>query len=293
MVALPARIAEVGGLTIRRAFPRRGLRTVGPWCFADHFGPEVITPERGLDVGPHPHIGLRTVTWLLDGAVTHRDSLGSDQLIRPGQLNLMTAGNGVVHAEQADRIPGSTLHGLQLWVAQHDTTRHGAATFAHHSNLPQIDLHNGQATVFIGEFGGALSPADVTENLLGMDLELGAGTAVLPIRPDWEYAVYVVSGEVTVTGAHLNTGASAGELVPVATGLSEVTFTTQQATRLLVLGGAPLAEALFMWWNFVGRSRAEVAQALADWANFRNHGDDTRFGRVETDLPSIPAPALP
>ena len=147
MRTLTARRAEVGGLTIRRALPQRSLRTVGPWCFADHMGPEIVTPTQGLDVGPHPHIGLHTATWLFDDAVVHTDSLGSDQVIRPGELNLMTAGHGIVHAEQADQVRSQSLHGIQLWLAQPDATRDGPPAFTHHTDLPVVESGGSRATV--------------------------------------------------------------------------------------------------------------------------------------------------
>ncbi len=135
-----SREAEVGRFRVRRALPRRGRRTVGAWCFADHMGPADVTEGSGLDVGPHPHTGLQTVTWLVDGEALHKDSLGSEQVIRPGQLNLMTSGAAVTHAEEATGYYRGTLEGVQLWVALPERTRHGAAAFEHHETLPQGDL---------------------------------------------------------------------------------------------------------------------------------------------------------
>lgn len=288
-----AKEAEVGGLTVRRAFPRRGLRTVGAWCFADHFGPEIITPDSGLDVGPHPHIGLHTVTWLLDGAVRHNDSLGSDQLIRPGQLNLMTAGHGVVHSEQSDRQRTGSLHGLQLWIAQTDDTRHGAPDFAHHAQLPGVELGNGEATILLGEFAGQRSGASVDSDLLGLDMQLTAGSALLPLRTDYEYALYVVTGDLTAAGPSGEAHIGPGQLLPLPPGATEVTLTVPDQARALLLGGMPLEQPLFMWWNFVARTREEAAQASADWLKHWQEGDDARFARVDSPLPAIPGPALP
>ena len=155
----PSHEARVGELTVRRALPRRTRRTVGPWCFADHMGPADVTEGTGPDVGPHPHMGLQTVTWLLDGQVLHKDSLGSEQAITPGQLNLMSAGGGIAHAEEATGHYRGTLEGIQLWIAQPDATRHGPSAFEHHAELPQVDLVGGIATVLIGSFAGAASPA--------------------------------------------------------------------------------------------------------------------------------------
>jgi quercetin 2,3-dioxygenase len=288
MTVLPAlhdaKVAEVGGFTVRRALPRRGLRTVGAWCFADHMGPEVITPSQGLDVGPHPHIGLHTVTWLMEGAVLHTDSLGSEQLIRPGQLNLMTAGNGIAHAEEADRVRSQTLHGLQLWIAQPDATRQGASAFAHHSTLPRVDLGIGSGTVLIGEFGDVISDAKVETDLVGVDAELTRGATTWGLRPDYEYALYVVGGAMHVNGIT----AGEGQLCELGIGLESLTLTVDGTARVLLLGGQPFDEKLYMWWNFVGRSQGEILRATQDWSGY-GHSDEAhaRFGHVRSRLTPI------
>src|SRR3954452_14512550 len=146
--------AVVVRFNVAGALPRRGRRTVGAWCFADHMGPADVTESSGLYVGPHPHMGLQTVTWLLAGEALHHDSLGSEQVIAPGQLNLMTAGGGVATAEEATDSSSGRLHGIQLWVAQPDETRHGDAAFEHHAELPQVELGGADATVLVGDFGG-------------------------------------------------------------------------------------------------------------------------------------------
>ncbi len=294
-----AKAAEVGGFRVRRALPRRGLRTVGAWCFADHMGPEIVTETTGLDVGPHPHIGLQTVTWLVDGAVLHTDSLGSEQLIRPGQLNLMTAGHGIAHAEESVRTRG-TLHGVQLWVAQPSATRDGAPAFAHHADLPRIDVGHGEATVFIGDFAGAASSALTDTALVGIEADLRAGSSVWPLRPDFEYAVYVISGAISIRDAG-RTGslvAREGQLVDLRAHGEALTLAVDDAARVLILGGEPLGEPLYMWWNFVGRSREEIAQASRDWAAYVETGTRAtqgteRFQRVNSILAPVHAPALP
>src|SRR5215212_1598971 len=167
-----SREAQVGRIRVRRALPQKGRRTVGAWCFADHMGPADVTENSGLDVGPHPHIGLQTVTWLLDGQALHRDSLGSEQVIEPGQLNLMTSGGAVAHAEEATGHYRGTLEGIQLWIALPEATRHGAAAFEHHADLPRGDLDGGVATVLVGEFGGLASTARHDTPLVGVDLSL-------------------------------------------------------------------------------------------------------------------------
>lgn len=292
MTLYDAVAASVGGFTVRRALPRRGLRTVGAWCFADHMGPELVTETQGLDVGPHPHIGLQTVTWLVDGAVLHRDSLGSEQVIRPGQLNLMTAGHGIAHAEEAVPTYRGTLHGVQLWIAQPDGTRDGGSAFAHHATLPEVDLGHGSGTVLVGEFGDAVSDAKVDTALTGLDAAVVAGSSTWPLRPDFEYALYCLTGSALVTGPGVE-GATVGEgqLLDLGRGRAEIVVTTSGPTRLLLLGGEPLGEPLVMWWNFVGRSGDEIERAAAAWARYGR--DDERFGRVGSQLAAIPAPALP
>jgi redox-sensitive bicupin YhaK (pirin superfamily)/heme-degrading monooxygenase HmoA len=177
------REAMVGSRPVRRALPRRGRRTVGAWCFADHMGPADISETGGVDIAPHPHIGLQTVTWLIDGEVLHRDSLGSEQVIRPGQLNLMTAGEGVAHSEESTGAFRGSLHGVQLWVALPDGTRHGDSAFAHHADLPHVELDGAVVTVLVGTLGDATSPARHDTPLMGSDVVLPAGgRATVPVE---------------------------------------------------------------------------------------------------------------
>ncbi len=293
MRLLDAKAASVGGLSVKRALPRLGLRTVGPWCFADHFGPQIITETHGLDVGPHPHIGLHTVTWLLAGSVRHNDSLGSDQLIRPGELNLMTAGNGIVHSEQADR-QRQPLHGLQLWIAQPENTRLGASAFHHHRELPGQDFSHGHYTLLLGDYEKDRSPVSIESDIVGLDAQLFSGTSTWQLRRDFEYAIYIVSGSVTIASSTSSAAAKEGQLLSLPDGAIEMSLTTTGDARLLLLGGPPFTEPLFMWWNFVARNRTEVSAAITDWTEYtRKPGDRERFGLVASPLPPIPAPMLP
>ncbi|MTV24754.1 pirin family protein [Nitriliruptoraceae bacterium ZYF776] len=274
-----SRDAEVGHFRVRRALPRRGRRTVGAWCFADHMGPADVTEDRGLDVGPHPHIGLQTVTWLTDGQVLHRDSLGSEQVIRPGQLNLMTSGGGVSHSEEATGHYRGTLEGIQLWVALPEETRHGANGFEHHAELPQLDLDGAVATVLVGEFGQQRSPARHDTPLAGVDLRLHGDTTV-PLRPGWEYALVVLEGAVGIGGQRLEPG----KLGYLGEGRDELHLEVRERTQAVLLGGEPFEEPILMWWNFVGRTREEIDAAYASWQR-----QDDRFGRLDSPLPRIPA----
>jgi redox-sensitive bicupin YhaK (pirin superfamily) len=271
----------VGAVHVRRTLPRRGRRTVGAWCFADHMGPEEVTETHGLDIGPHPHMGLHTVTWLLTGAVLHRDSLGSEQVIKPGQLNLMTAGNGVVHAEEATGTYRGPLQGVQLWVAQPETTRHGAGAFEHHPELPVVEMTEASAVVLVGELAGVRSAARADTPLVGAELTLKSGTTTWSLRADFEHAVVVLEGALAI-GEHV---VRPGQLGYVGLGREELPTTALEPTRALLLGGVPFPEPLVMWWNFVARTREEVAQARTQWAT-----EDERFGPVSSRLQRIPAP---
>jgi redox-sensitive bicupin YhaK (pirin superfamily) len=276
-----SRLAEVGRMPVRRALPRRERRTVGPWCFADHMGPAPVTETAGLDIGPHPHTGLQTVTWLLSGEALHRDSLGTEQLIRAGQLNLMTAGHGVAHSEEATGRYRGQLHGVQLWVAQPEATRHGPAAFEHHATLPQVELDNAVATVLVGELASAVSPARRDTPLLGVDAALGPGTGAWPLERSFEHALVVLEGEV-LAGEQV---VRPGELAYLGVGRDEVVLSAAEPARLLLLGGEPFADPVLMWWNFVVRSRDELDRAYRQW-----QGDDPRFGRLRSPLARIPAP---
>ena len=278
-----SRVSQVGALPVRRALPRRARRTVGAWCFIDHMGPATLD-EGGLGVAPHPHIGLQTVTWLLAGEALHRDSLGTEQLIRPGQLNLMTAGNGVAHSEEGTGHPRGDVHGVQLWVAQPSHSRHGAAAFEHHSELPKVELEHGSATVLVGDLVEVRSPARRDTDHAGFDLALRPGRATLPLRTDYEHALVVLAGAVLIEGRAVEPG----QLAYVGVGRDELSLTVDTPTRALVVGGVPLDEPVLMWWNFVARTRDEVIAAHRDWM-----AEAERFGRVDSRLPRIEVGAPP
>jgi redox-sensitive bicupin YhaK (pirin superfamily) len=282
-----SRQADVGGLPVRRALPRRARRTVGAWCFADHMGPLAVAEDAGMAIGPHPHAGLQTVTWLIAGEALHRDSLGSEQTIRPGQLNLMTAGHGVSHAEESTGHYRGDLHGIQLWVAQPEATRDGAPAFEHHPELAEVELDDAVATVLIGELAGASSTARRDTRHVGVDVQLRPGRAVLPLLRAYEYALVLLGGAVDLP-AGAGTHVVPGQLAYLGLGREELELTTKEGARLLLLGGEPFESPILMWWNFVARTRAEIDSARADWAA----GAD-RFGETGSRLPRIPAPSTP
>jgi hypothetical protein len=273
-----SRRAQVGSFEVRRALPNRGRRTVGAWCFADHFGPVDVDEHQRTDIGPHPHMGLQTVTWLLDGELLHRDSLGSEQVVRPGQLNLMTAGHGVAHAEETTTGFRGPVHGVQLWVAQPSATRHGPPAFEHHAVLPQVELDNCDATVLVGELGASRSAAHRDSSHVGIDLALRGGATTVPLDPSYEHALVVTNGMVRVEADTV----APGHLAYLGAGRDALELETAEPSRLLVLGGVPFGETLLMWWNFVARTREEVEAGYEDW-----RADSGRFGRVASPLPRI------
>lgn len=276
------RVATVGGIGVSRVLPTKGRRTVGAWCFVDLIGPMDAENPDPLEVGPHPHIGLSTVTWLLEGEALHSDSLGTEQVIRTGQLNLMTAGHGIAHAELAAQPP---FRGVQMWLAQPEATRHGESRFEHHAELPGIDLAGVDGVVFAGALGESASPVQVDSPIVGADLTLHARRVVLPAQPSFEHAVVPLDGRVKVG----NDVVEPGWLALVPGGIDELPLETESdGTRLLVLGGEPLGEQVLMWWNFVARERAEIDRAYLDW---RERTD--RFGGVPSSLERIEAPVPP
>jgi redox-sensitive bicupin YhaK (pirin superfamily) len=247
-------------------------------------GPASVTETASIDVGPHPHTGLHTVTWLVEGEILHRDSLGSEQVIRPGQLNLMTAGHGVAHSEEGTGLYRGELQGVQLWVAQPESTRHGPAAFEHHAELPRVHVGGSDATVLVGGFGGTSSPARADTRLVGVDFVLRAGTTDWPLEASFEHAVIVLEGTVHVEG----TLVEASHLAYLGVGRQELTLRTDQYARALLLGGEPFVEPIVMWWNFVARTGAEVDAATREW-----NAQAPRFGRVASSLARIPAPPVP
>jgi hypothetical protein len=273
-----SRDSRVGGFPVRRALPRRERRTVGPWCFVDHMGPAHVTADEGPGVAPHPHIGLQTVTWLLEGEALHRDSLGSEQVIVPGQLNLMTAGHGVSHSEEGTGRVGGDLHGVQLWIAQPSATRDGAPAFEHHAELPRLDLGAAEATVLVGELGGVTSPARRDSDHVGVDLVLRAGLATVPLQPDAEHALVVLTGDVSIDAHHV----TPGRLAYLGVGRDEVVLSVDSPARALLIGGVPFDEPVLMWWNYVARTRDEITQAHHEWTAATD-----RFGVVASTLPRV------
>ncbi|MEU5136051.1 pirin family protein [Streptomyces californicus] len=270
---------------VRRLLPNLGRRMVGAWAFVDHYGPDDIADEPGMQVPPHPHMGLQTVSWLHEGEVLHRDSLGSLQTVRPRELGLMTSGRAISHSEESPREHARLLHGAQLWVALPEAHRNVEPHFQHHADLPVVTAPGLAATVILGELDGAVSPGTAYTPIVGADITLSAGAGTrLPLDPDFEYAVMSMSGEVEVDGVPV----LPGSMLYLGCGRTELPLRGVSDAGLMLLGGEPFEEELVMFWNFIARSGEEIAQARKDWE------EGSRFGEVRGyDGARLPAPELP
>jgi redox-sensitive bicupin YhaK (pirin superfamily) len=280
-----ARQSTIGeGLVIRRALPSPGRRMIGAWCFLDHAGPMHYGPNEGLQVGPHPHIGLQTFTWMIEGQVMHRDSLGYEQIIRPRQVNLMTAGRGIVHAEDAvDNQPGK-LHAAQLWIALPAAERHREPSFDHYPELPFVIQDNVCITILAGDYLGKTSPVKLYSPLLGLDITTsGHVETKLLLKPEFEHGALVLSGQATMAGERL----TPGTLLYLGTQRDQLSLECDEECKILLLGGKPFQEDILVWWNFVARTQAEIEVAITQW----NQGQF--FGEVKGSPSSrLNAPSL-
>ena len=281
---IDARPRDLGGFTVGRILPSAVRRLVGPFIFFDHMGPTEFAPDHGIDVRPHPHIGLATVTYLFEGEIVHRDSLGSHQPIRPGDVNWMTAGRGIVHSERTSaesRRTRSRVNGLQLWVALPLTHEETEPEFHHHEamTLPQLEVAGARVRLLAGRAYGEKSPVRTFSPLFYVDVGMPAG-GVLPVPTEHEErAAYVVDGAITCG----NEPAERGRMLVFATGV-DVALRATTDTRIVLLGGAPMDGERHIWWNFVSSSKARIEQAKRDWK-------EGRFPKVPgDDLEFIPLP---
>jgi hypothetical protein len=277
---IEARPRDIGGFEVRRILPSAARRMVGPFTFLDQMGAVVFERDQGLDVPPHPHIGLATVTYLFEGEIIHRDSVGSHQPIRPGDINWMTAGRGIVHSErtsQAQRQAGSRLHGLQLWVALPQSHEEVTPSFHHHPSetLPARDHQGVRLRVLAGEAYGMSSPVEISSPLFYVDATMSAGSELSLPDEHEERAIYVVEGELRC-GADR---ATPGRMLVFAED-ARVTLRATEPTRVVLLGGAPLDGKRYIDWNFVSSSKERIEQAKQDWREGRFPkvpGDDVEF----------------
>lgn len=265
--------AVVGdGFEIRRALPNRHRRMVGAWCFLDHAGPAQYAAGRGLAIGPHPHIGLQTFSWMIEGRILHTDSLGYRQWINPGQVNLMTAGRGIAHAEESPTDSPGRFQLAQLWIALPKHAAECEPSFRHYPELPVLERSGFRVTVLAGAFAGERAPAEVFSPLVGVDLACtGPAKAEFSLDPDFEHGVIALEGNAIVGGEALAPGA----LLFFSAGRDRLLFEGNETTRVLLIGGVPFGEEILLWWNFVARSYGEMEQAARDWR------EGARFGTVE------------
>ena len=282
-LVIEPRARDLGGFSVRRILPVARRRMVGPFVFFDHMGPAAFPAGEGIDVRPHPHIGLATVTYLFEGEILHRDSLGIVQPIRPGAVNWMTAGRGIVHSERSgpeERARDARLHGIQSWVALPRGDEETAPAFHHHpaETLPVVERDGAHMTLIAGTAYGANSPVATFSPTFYLDAVLEAGAAIdLPAEHE-ERAVYVVEGGVTLAGEDL----AAGRMAVLAPG-GAPRITAKEASRLMLLGGAPMDGRRTIWWNFVSSSKDRIEQAKADWTA-------GRFPEVPGETEFIPLP---
>lgn len=288
---LHPREVPLGGpraIRVRRTLPQRDRSLIGAWCFADHYGPHDVRGGVGMDVPPHPHTGLQTVSWLFDGEVEHRDSAGVHALVRPGELNLMTAGAGICHSEVSTAAT-TVLHGVQLWVALPDADRDTGRDFAHYAPEP-VALSGAVVRVFLGELAGSRSPVHTFTPLLGAQVDLDPGARLdLDIEPGFEHGVLLDQGRLDVAGCALDVA----DLAYQGVGRDVLTLRNPggEPARAVLLGGPPFGEELVMWWNFVGRGHDDIATYRRQWQQ-----REDRFGAVEGyrgAVERLPAPPLP
>ncbi len=279
LVIVP-RTADVGGFEVRRVLPFRDRRMVGPFIFWDEMGPGEFLSGQGLDVKPHPHIGLSTVTFLTEGSLVHRDSLGSHQLVAPGDVNLMSAGAGIVHSERTaaeTRDAPSRLAGVQSWIATPRAAEEATPTFVHAeaARLPHVDAEGAQIRVILGEAFGVRSPVPLPWDTLYLDVQLDAGARLqLPLETE-ERALYVLSGDIEIDGR----GFPPHHMLVFRSG-ADVVVRATSSTRAMVLGGAVMDGPRHIWWNFVSSSRERIEQAKRDWLERRFPdvpGDEEEF----------------
>lgn len=256
---IASRIKDVGGIPVARGLPVKERRLIGAWCFLDHAGPAIFQSDaQSMHVAPHPHTGLQTFTWMLEGEILHRDSLGYEQIIRPGQVNLMTAGRGISHSENS--VPGSlTLHAAQLWIALPEAVKDMPPRFDHYPNLPKWHDGGVDYTLLTGEFFSHRAPTLSFSELVGVDIaNRQKATLVLPLRRDFEYGLFVLEGEAQIGKEAFGQN----ELAYIRSDSDELPFVLKENSRVLLLGGEPLGEEVLMWWNFVGRSKEELRKAV-------------------------------
>jgi len=260
---------------VLRFLPHKERRMVGAWCFVDVFGPTDVHDQAGMAVAPHPHMGLQTVSWLVQGTVLHRDSIGTTAMVEPGRVAIMSAGNGIAHSENSPVEHGPVLHGAQLWVALPEHARHGQHSFVLHEPAPIRETPGLRARVFVGQMGATVASAQGVTPLVGVELspestQRRAGS--VPLDPAYEHVLVPLVGVVRVCGEEVH----AGQAIYLGINRDHLDLELTADARALLLGGLPFEEEIVMWWNFVARSHEEIEQARLQW----NAIGDPRFGEV-------------
>lgn len=281
------REVPLGGLRamdVRRTLPRRERSLIGAWCFLDHYGPDDVAETGGMNVPAHPHIGLQTVSWLFSGEIEHRDSAGFHAMVRPGEMNLMTAGSGISHSERSTAAT-TILHGTQLWVVLPESARHGEKMFEHY--VPEVIAGEGwEVQVFLGELLGDRSPVRSFTPIVGAEIRIqGGGSLTVPVNPAFEHGILVDSGEVRLDSAPIRKD----ELGYIAPGREALELTAgDDDVRIILIGGEPFPEKIVMWWNFIGRDHDEIVQARADWQKeISAAGAGDPSGATEEEIHSV------
>lgn len=282
--AHPNRETQIGELSVSRALPIRNRRMVGPWCFLDRFGPLSFTDEKPMKVPQHPHIGLQTVSWLLEGEILHTDSLNSQAILYPGGVNVMTAGGGIAHAEETPPKNSGRLSGVQLWVALLDEHRDTTPSFTNVESVPIIETIGGLIQLFAGTLKGITSPATYFSEILGASVQVHPRQSVsFALNPQFEHSVLLLEGDCVLEKLSLNPKT----LYYLGPGRKSLDLVSQKGGKVLLIGGPPFPEKILMWWNFVARTSEEIRQAHSDWE--AQH----RFGVVKgTQLQRLSAPDL-
>lgn len=280
----PAHQTSLGTLEILRALPVRQKRLVGPWCFLDRFGPLSFSDAKPMDVAPHPHMGLQTVSWLLQGEIVHNDSLGNEALLRSGGVNVMTSGASIAHAEETPPQNSGQLNGVQLWIALLDADRHGEASFQHIKEVPIVEQSGGRVSVFAGSVSGCSSPAKHFSPILGADIAVHTTARMeLQLEPSFEHAAMLMTGDAEIDGQAID----ATSLWYLGTNRTSIELKSRNGCRVLLLGGPPFPEKILMWWNFVARTSDEIAQARSDWQHHQRFGPVKAYRGPRLDAPPL------
>lgn len=267
---------------VNRNLPHRDLRTIGPWCFLDQFGP--VKSDVAMSVAAHPHTGLQTVTWLIEGSVLHQDSLGTESIIKPGELNLMTSGFGIAHSELSVTTP-DPLHGIQLWVALPNEHRNTNPQFEHLTDFPIFKTDSLTMKIFAGNYQDQKSPATFFSDIIGAEIDFKPHQSTIELNPTWQYGLLAINNSFQIN----NTLVPTGHLYYLNPPNNQITLNTDSNTKILLIGGPPMTEKIIMWWNFLARTHDEIVQMRNDWQN-----QTERFPTFTSNIPSrIPAPPLP